>query len=204
MPGVPIVAAFEPEFHRTMPEHARLYGVPGAWLERASRSTAFTARRTSTSRSGSPRCSGRQMKLVSCHLGGSSSMCAIDRRPVVDTTMGFSPQSGLENASRRSDPRGAASLQRIAPRTEQLGGGGVPDDRPDLRADELGGQLVRRLVDHEVAERLEQEVESALVPRPAQHLVVPISSAGKSRMVRLASSIAKPPVCCCASTQILP
>ena len=28
MPGVPIVAAFEPEFHATMPEHARLYGVP--------------------------------------------------------------------------------------------------------------------------------------------------------------------------------
>ena len=33
MPGVPLVAAFEPEFHATMPEYARLYGVPGAWLE---------------------------------------------------------------------------------------------------------------------------------------------------------------------------
>src|SRR5689334_7479343 len=33
MPGVPIVAAFEPEFHATMPEHARLYGVPAQWLE---------------------------------------------------------------------------------------------------------------------------------------------------------------------------
>ena len=32
MPGVPIVAAFEPEFHATMPEHARLYGVPAQWL----------------------------------------------------------------------------------------------------------------------------------------------------------------------------
>jgi acetate kinase len=30
MPGVPIVAAFEPEFHTTIPEHARLYGVPCA------------------------------------------------------------------------------------------------------------------------------------------------------------------------------
>ena len=37
MPGVPIVAAFEPEFHKTMPEHARLYGVPQAWLENAHR-----------------------------------------------------------------------------------------------------------------------------------------------------------------------
>ena len=33
MPGVPIVAAFEPEFHATMPEHARLYGVPAQWLD---------------------------------------------------------------------------------------------------------------------------------------------------------------------------
>ena len=33
MPGVPMVAAFEPEFHATMPEHARLYGVPAAWRE---------------------------------------------------------------------------------------------------------------------------------------------------------------------------
>ena len=33
MPGIPIVAAFEPEFHATMPEHARLYGVPGPWLD---------------------------------------------------------------------------------------------------------------------------------------------------------------------------
>ena len=32
MPGVPIVAAFEPEFHATMPEYARRYGVPSGWL----------------------------------------------------------------------------------------------------------------------------------------------------------------------------
>ena len=31
MPGVPIVAAFEPEFHATMPEFARHYGVPPSW-----------------------------------------------------------------------------------------------------------------------------------------------------------------------------
>jgi acetate kinase len=46
---------------------------------------------------------GRQVKLVSCHLGGSSSMCAIDGGRSVDTTMGFSPQSGLENATRHGD-----------------------------------------------------------------------------------------------------
>jgi len=46
---------------------------------------------------------GRPVRLVSCHLGGSSSMCAIDRGRSVDTTMGFSPQSGLENATRHGD-----------------------------------------------------------------------------------------------------
>ena len=31
MPGVPLVAAFETEFHRTIPEYARQYGVPADW-----------------------------------------------------------------------------------------------------------------------------------------------------------------------------
>src|SRR5258708_37824531 len=46
---------------------------------------------------------GRRVKLVSCHLGGSSWMCAIADGRSVDTTMGFSPQSGLENATRHGD-----------------------------------------------------------------------------------------------------
>src|SRR5690349_10575156 len=33
MPGVPLVAAFETEFHATMPDRACTYGVPGAWRE---------------------------------------------------------------------------------------------------------------------------------------------------------------------------
>ncbi len=46
--GVPIIAAFEPEFLATMPEHARLYGVPSQWLAKAWPSTASTAHRTSS------------------------------------------------------------------------------------------------------------------------------------------------------------
>jgi acetate kinase len=103
MPGVPIVCAFEPEFHATMPEHARLYGVPGQWREEGvvkygfhGASHQFVAERVTAML-------GHPVKLVSCHLGGSSSMCAIDRGRSVDTTMGFSPQSGLENATRHGD-----------------------------------------------------------------------------------------------------
>jgi acetate kinase len=103
MPGVPIVAAFEPEFHRTMPEHARLYGVPGGWLEEGVAKYGFHGASHQYIAERVAAMLGRETRLVSCHLGGSSSMCAIDRGRSVDTTMGFSPQSGLENATRHGD-----------------------------------------------------------------------------------------------------
>ena len=103
MPGVPVVCAFEPEFHRTMPEHARLYGVPGAWREEGVAKYGFHGASHQYIAGRVAEMLGRETKLVSCHLGGSSSMCAIDRGRSVDTTMGFSPQSGLENATRHGD-----------------------------------------------------------------------------------------------------
>jgi acetate kinase len=103
MPGVPIVASFEPQFHATMPEHARLYGVPDEWRKEGvvrygfhGASHQFIAERMAE-------LAGRHLRLVSCHLGGSSSVCAIVNGRSVDTTMGFSPQSGLENATRPGD-----------------------------------------------------------------------------------------------------
>src|SRR5262249_22297291 len=103
MPGVPLVAAFEPEFHATMPEHARLYGVPGAWLEDGVVRYGFHGASHQYVAGRMAALLGRQNQLISCHLGGSSSMCAIDRGRSIDTTMGFSPQSGLENATRHGD-----------------------------------------------------------------------------------------------------
>jgi acetate kinase len=103
MPGVPVVAAFEPEFHATMPEYARRYGVPAGWLEDGVEKYGFHGASHQYIGERVASMLGRQVKLVSCHLGGSSSMCAIDRGRSVDTTMGFSPQSGLENATRHGD-----------------------------------------------------------------------------------------------------
>jgi acetate kinase len=107
LPGVPLVAAFETEFHASMPEYASRYGVPPKWYERhgirrygfhgASHRYAGERAAALLSR---PQDS---LRLVSCHLGGSSSICAIERGRSVDTTMGFSPQSGLENATRPGD-----------------------------------------------------------------------------------------------------
>lgn len=103
MPGVPIVAAFEPEFHATMPAYARLYGVPAQWQEEGVVKYGFHGASHRYIAERSVELLGRPVKLVSCHLGGSSSMCAIDRGRSVDTTMGFSAQSGLENATRHGD-----------------------------------------------------------------------------------------------------
>ncbi len=106
MPGVPLVTAFEPEFHRTIPEHAYLYGVPGEWRDRGVRRYGFHGASHQFVSERVPQILGvpaRGLRLISCHLGGSSSMCAIQDGKSVDTTMGFSAQSGLENATRHGD-----------------------------------------------------------------------------------------------------
>ncbi|MBI1790368.1 MAG: hypothetical protein HYR60_22785 [Acidobacteria bacterium] len=103
LPGVPLVAAFETEFHALMPAHAREYGVPAEWREAGVARYGFHGASHQYVAERAAHILGRSLRLVSCHLGGSSSMCAIDRGRSVDTTMGFSPQSGLENATRHGD-----------------------------------------------------------------------------------------------------
>src|SRR5438552_9190362 len=103
MPGTPLVAAFETEFHRTMPDYARQYGVPAAWREAGVARYGFHGASHQYVSERATAMLGRPLRLVSCHLGGSSSICAIDRGRSIDTTMGFSPQSGLENATRHGD-----------------------------------------------------------------------------------------------------
>lgn len=98
-PGVPLVAVFETGFHRTLPDYAAAYGVPVRWREEFGiqrygfhgASHRYISQRVAVAR------------LVSCHLGGSSSICAIRDGASIDITMGFSPQSGLENATRHGD-----------------------------------------------------------------------------------------------------
>lgn len=107
MPGVPLVAAFETEFHATMPPYATSYGVPRDWEnEHGVRRYGFHGASHQYVAGWVPEMLGRSaagLRLVSCHLGGSSSLCAIRDGQSIDTTMGFSPQSGLENATRHGD-----------------------------------------------------------------------------------------------------
>jgi acetate kinase len=106
-PHVPLVAVFETGFHAGIPEHAAVYGVPAGWRgEMGIRRYGFHGASHRYISERVPELLGpaaRTRRLISCHLGGSSSICAIRDGVSVDTTMGFSPQSGLENATRPGD-----------------------------------------------------------------------------------------------------
>jgi acetate kinase len=107
LPEVPMVAVFEPGFHATMPAFAGTYGVPQEWASRYGvlrygfhgSSHRYISERV-------PQFLGRSsqgLRLISCHLGGSSSICAIRDGQSVDTSMGFSPQSGVVQSGRSGD-----------------------------------------------------------------------------------------------------
>lgn len=104
LPGVPIVAVFEPGFHVTIPERASVYGVPFEWLEKYGvRRYGFHGSSHRYISQRVPEVLGRSaagVRLVSCHLGGSSSICAIRDGKSLDSSFGFSAQSGMEHAAR--------------------------------------------------------------------------------------------------------
>ena len=103
LPETPLIGVFETEFHATIPLARSLYGLPYEWYER------FGIRRF-----GYHGASHRYIaetigerygdgKLISCHLGGSCSICAIEDGQSVDTSFGFSLQTGVLHANRVGD-----------------------------------------------------------------------------------------------------
>ncbi len=104
LPDVPLVGSFETGFHQTWPPEAKAYAVPREWTERYGlRRYGFhgASHRYVSERMAALEPSAR--RVLSCHLGGSSSVCAIVEGRSVDATMGFSPQSGLPQAERVGD-----------------------------------------------------------------------------------------------------
>lgn len=104
-PGIPLVAALETGFHETIPFEHRAYAVPYEWY------TDFEIRRWGFHGASHRFISGRiaellkqsDLKIISCHLGGSASICAVRNGESVATSMGMSPQGGLPNNNRVGD-----------------------------------------------------------------------------------------------------
>ncbi len=105
LPQLPLVAAFETGFHETIPPARKLYAAPQEWAEKYGvrrwgfhgASHRYIAERTAFLL-GNP-----DAKIISCHLGGSSSLCAIHAGKSVAASMGMSPQSGLPQNNRVGD-----------------------------------------------------------------------------------------------------
>ena len=105
LPGVPLVAVLETSPYRHMDEAATTYAVPYEWRrDYGIRRYGFHG---ASHRSASERTRallGRNdVRHISCHLGGSSSVAAFRNGVVVDTSFGASPQSGLPQNNRVGD-----------------------------------------------------------------------------------------------------
>lgn len=105
LPEIPLVAAFETDFHQTIPERNRYYAVPLEWATEAlvqrwgfhGASHRYIAVRTAE-------LLGRSdLRVISCHLGGSSSVCAIRDGKSVANSFGTGAQSGLPHNNRVGD-----------------------------------------------------------------------------------------------------
>ncbi|MDA8216783.1 MAG: acetate kinase [Dehalococcoidales bacterium] len=107
LPTTPLVGVFETSFHQTLPERAFLYGVPYEWYEKYGirrygfhgASHRYVAERTAQLL-GQP---AADLRIITCHLGGSSSLCAVKGGHSIDTSMGFSPQAGTSMSNRHGD-----------------------------------------------------------------------------------------------------
>jgi acetate kinase len=167
LPDIPLVAAFETGFHESIAPAQRLYAVPLEWA------TSHGVQRWGFHGASHRYVAGRTAELlknpdariISCHLGGSSSLCAIAQGRSVANTLGMSPQSGLPHNNRVGDfdPFALPALMRatgktleqilddLACRSGLLGLSGFNDLR-DIEEDAArGGEVSRQALDVFVA-----------------------------------------------------
>jgi acetate kinase len=105
MPGVPLVAVMEPFPYRFMDEASTTYAVPYAWrTEHGIRRYGFHGASHRSACERAQAILGRKdLRHISCHLGGSSSVAAFRKGVAIDVSMGASPQSGLPQNNRVGD-----------------------------------------------------------------------------------------------------
>jgi acetate kinase len=125
VPTVPLIGLFETAFHQWAPEPVMRYGVPEAWHQAgvrrwgyhgashkfvAERSAQLLARDDVARRAqnlygdaGTSPVQKPDLRVISCHLGGTSSITGILNGLSVGNSLGMSPQSGLPHNNRAGD-----------------------------------------------------------------------------------------------------
>lgn len=161
LPEIPLVAAFETGFHNTIEDRLRTYPAPLEWAEQLHiRRWGFhgASHRFIGTRMGE--ILGRSdARVISCHLGGSNSICAIRGGKSVATSMGMSPQTGLPHNNRIGDFDPFAIplimkaenktldevLHTLAEKSGLLGLSGISGDIRDLEEAAAAGKQRARL-----------------------------------------------------------
>ena len=125
MPGTPLVGLFETAFYQWAPEAAMRYAVPDSWYQAGVRRWGFHGASHKFIAERSAELLGRKdvaerarrlyvdgpttpvgqpgLRVISCHLGGSSSITGILDGVAVGNSLGMSPQSGLPHNNRVGD-----------------------------------------------------------------------------------------------------
>ena len=181
VPHVPLIALFETAFHQFAPEASQRYAVPETWHKSACAAGDFTAPATSLLRNGRRNCCagrtwpsgpgiftsiraprlivGAPLRVISCHLGGSSSITGILNGASIGTSMGLSPQSGLPQNNRVGDldaealPYAVKTLglsleeaqRQLSKQSGLLGLSGVSNDMRDIAGAAAQGNANARL-----------------------------------------------------------
>lgn len=181
VPGVPLIALFETAFHQFAPEASQRYAVPDAWFKIgvrrwgfhgashkfiAERSAELLCRSDVAERArhlyvnGAPAPIAEDpLRVISCHLGGSSSVTGILNGVSIGTSMGLSPQSGLPQNNRVGDldaeaiPYAVKTLgitveeaqRQLTKQSGLLGISGVSNDMRDIAEAAAKGDANARL-----------------------------------------------------------
>ena len=125
LPGVPLIGLFETAFYQFAPPAMMRYGVPQAWHDIgvrrwgfhgashkfiAERSAELLGRDDVARRAqnlyvdgGATAVNQPALRVISCHLGGSSSITGIRNGVAIGNSLGMSPQSGLPHNNRVGD-----------------------------------------------------------------------------------------------------
>jgi len=105
LPNTPLVGSFETGFHAGMPPEAYLYSIPIEVSRKyAIRRYGFHGASHEYVATKTAEWMGKKdFKLISCHLGGSGSLCAVVNGKSVDTNLGLSLQCGIMHNNRCGD-----------------------------------------------------------------------------------------------------
>ena len=107
MPGVPMVGVFDTAFHQTIRKERYIYPIPYQYYKKYGirkygfhgTSHMYVSRRLAEIKGKNP----KDLKIVTCHLGQGSSICAVDGGKSVDTSMGLTPLGGIPMVTRSGD-----------------------------------------------------------------------------------------------------